>query len=249
MSEKWTGFPAPVDATAADILVGLAGGTTNARFNVSSLLLVAQNLADVADHTEAFDNLAPTTTNGDTMYYNGSHNVRLAIGTANQIYAVNGSSHPVWINNPGLLIANNLDDLADLATALVNLGLSPTDTPTFASVTAASFISTGLDKKSVQNAITAFSGGGQGSATQLTKAMNRVTTVAAGGDSVKLPAAVAGESVLVVNAAAANAMDCFPASGEVINALTADTALSIIANSSVMFNCVVNGTWNTIVTA
>lgn len=244
MSEKWTDFPAAVAATASDVLVGLAGGTVNARFNVSSLLLVAQNLADVADPTEAFDNLSPLTTNGDTMYYNGTHNIRLAIGTTGYIYQVDGANHPAWVANPGLLIAQNLADLNDAAVARTNIGLGTAASPTFVGIT-----TTGLNKISVANALTAFSGGGQGSALALTKAMNRVTTVAAGGDSVKLPAAVAGESVVVINAAAANAMDCFPASGEVINALVMDTALSIVANSSVMFNCVVTGTWNSIVTA
>lgn len=255
MTIEWTGFPASVDATASDILVGLAGGTANARFNVSSLLLKANNLSDVASKTTAFNNLSPLTTKGDIIWQNGSNNVRLAVGSLNQILVVGASSALTWVNNPGLLIANNLSDVASLATTLTNLGLAPASNPSFAaltattSVTTPSVISSGLNKLSVANALTAHSGGGQPSALGLTKAINRVTTVAVAGDSVKLPAALAGESIVVINAAAANAMDCFPASGEAINALTANTQLSIVANTSVMFNCAVNGTWNTIVTA
>lgn len=255
MTIKWTGFPAAVAATASDIIVGLQGGTTNARFLVSSLLLKANNLSDVANDVTAFDNISPLTTKGDIVWYDGTHNNRLAVGTLNQILVVGASSALTWVANPGLLIANNLSDVASASTSRTNLGLGTASTPTFSTVTAtvsatsASFISTALNKVSVQNAITAHAGGGQGSAFALTKAISRVTVVASAGDSVVLPAAIAGESLVVINAAAANAMDVFPASGEVINALSANTALSIVANHSVMFNCAVNGTWNTIVTA
>ena len=43
--------------------------------------------------------------------------------------------------------------------------------------------------------LTAFAGGGQASALALTAQINRVTTVATAGDSVKLPAATAGAQV------------------------------------------------------
>ena len=107
----------------------------------------------------------------------------------------------------------------------------------------------GYNIHSNANALTAFAGGGQGSALQLAKEINRVTTVATAGDSVKLPVSVAGMQVTVINAAASNAMDTFPATGEVINALSANTALSLTANSTVIFSCAVAGTWNTVVTA
>lgn len=47
--------------------------------------------------TAAFDALAPTTTAGDTMYYNGTDVVRLGIGTAGQALVVNtGATAPEW---------------------------------------------------------------------------------------------------------------------------------------------------------
>jgi hypothetical protein len=107
----------------------------------------------------------------------------------------------------------------------------------------------GYLQQSAANALTAHVGGGQGSALALARQINRVTTVASAGDSVLLPAAIAGRVVTVINAAAANAMDCFPASGEIINALSANTALSIVANKTVTFYCAVAGTWNSQVTA
>lgn len=99
------------------------------------------------------------------------------------------------------------------------------------------------------NAITAHSGGGQGSAVPLTTVINRVTIVAAGGDSVVLQPSVAGEFQIVINAAAANAMNVFPATGEAINALAANTAISVAANKVIVFWCAVVGTWNSLLTA
>lgn len=99
------------------------------------------------------------------------------------------------------------------------------------------------------NAITAFAGGGQASAVQLNYRMSRVTIVASAADSVKMPKAEAGMSMVVINAAAANAMNVYPSSGEAINALSADTALSVAANKVITFVCAVNGTWNTNLTA
>jgi hypothetical protein len=256
----WTGFPSPVAVTSTSVLVGLAGGTTNARFLGNSILLVADNLSTVDDATESFDNISPLTTTGDMLTFNGGSNVRLGIGTAAQILGITAGL-PDWIDNPGLLIANNLSDLADVSDALDNLGLNTTDDVSFKSLTVTDDVSgdnvsatdtvegetvsaTGFFQSSVTNAITAHAGGGQGSAVALTTGFNRVTTVATAADSVKLPSAVAGREVVVTNAAAANALNCFPDTGEIINALSANTALSIAANTTTVFFCSVNGTWN-----
>jgi len=105
------------------------------------------------------------------------------------------------------------------------------------------------DLTSTRNGITAFAGGGQTSAVQLTQAVSRVTTVASAADSVKLPPAVPGVSLVVVNAAAANSMNVFPSSGHAVNALSADAAFAMAANTTALFVCAVAGTWNAIVTA
>ena len=102
---------------------------------------------------------------------------------------------------------------------------------------------------SVQNGIVARAGGGQALATPLTATMNRVITVATATDSVLLPVARAGAFVVVVNAAAANSMNVFPTTGGVINALAANAAFAMAANKTAYFFCVVDGIWNSILTA
>lgn len=82
--------------------------------------------------------------------------------------------------------------------------------------------------------ITAFATGGQASATALTAEINNVTTVATAGDSVKLPAAVAGKHVHVKNSGA-TALDIFPASSDSIDALAVNLAIRIQPGSSVDF--------------
>ncbi len=100
-----------------------------------------------------------------------------------------------------------------------------------------------------QNAVTAATGSTQATGVPITAAVTRVTTVAVAGDSVTLPKAVPGMSLVVINAAAANSMDVFPAVGDSINALAGDAALAVAANKTVLLVCAVAGIWNAIVTA
>ena len=83
----------------------------------------------------------------------------------------------------------------------------------------------------------------------VTAAVTRVTTVGTAGDSLRLPPSVPGVSLVIVNAAAANSMDVFPAVGDAINALSANAALAVAANKTVLLVCAVAGIWNAIVTA
>jgi murein L,D-transpeptidase YcbB/YkuD len=99
------------------------------------------------------------------------------------------------------------------------------------------------------NGITAHAGGGQASATQLTTQVNRVTTVATAADSVKLPAARAGDMIVVINADSADSLNVYPQSGEAINALGADAAFALAANKTAIFFCALAGQWNSVLTA
>lgn len=122
----------------------------------------------------------------------------------------------------------------------------------------------GFEHLSVMDPAVAFAGGGQASATQLDSAVNRVTTVATAGDSVKLPSCQAGLSntgvasaanptgntiglmLYVINATATNSMNVFPQTSQAINNNGANAAFGIAANLTVQFICGAAGQWYTI---
>lgn len=92
--------------------------------------------------------------------------------------------------------------------------------------------------------LTAFAGGGQGSATQLSYGYNEVTVVATAGDSVKLQAAQAGAITTVLNDGA-NAMDVFPATGDTINDGAANVAISVAPGVQITFTGINSTNWET----
>jgi hypothetical protein len=69
----------------------------DALFDAGPALKITKGGTGATTQTAAFDALAPTTTQGDTIYHNGTDNVRLAKGTANQVLAMNsGATAPEW---------------------------------------------------------------------------------------------------------------------------------------------------------
>jgi len=84
---------------------------------------------------------------------------------------------------------------------------------------------------------TAFAGGGQASAYQITKARTEFATVATIGDSAKLPLLASnliGIEVWIFNNSA-NAMDIFPASGQQIVGAAIDAAVSLPAGAQIAY--------------
>ena len=103
---------------AAVVLKGVTGPTTGITIAAAEKCLAAWNGSDFVKvgstlpistvpissggtgqttATAAFDALAPTTTQGDTIYFNGTDNVRLAKGTAGQALVMNsGATAPEW---------------------------------------------------------------------------------------------------------------------------------------------------------
>lgn len=101
-------------------------------------------------------------------------------------------------------------------------------------------------QRSAASGLTAFAGGGQASALQLTKDVNRVTTVASSGDSVKLPPGLPGMKVVVINDGA-NSMSVYPTSGEEIDALGVDAAFALTTTAkNTTFVCASAGLWKSI---
>lgn len=70
-------------------LSGLTPSTaTNGVVTLAGTLGIASGGTGQTTAITAFDALSPLTTAGDTLYYNGTHNARLAIGTTGQILTV-----------------------------------------------------------------------------------------------------------------------------------------------------------------
>lgn len=102
---------------------------------------------------------------------------------------------------------------------------------------------------SAADALTAHAGGGQANATAINTQIARFTTVASANDSAVLPASTPGLELTVINAAAVNSMNVFPATGDAINALAANAAFAVAATKVVTFYCTVAGQWHTQLTA
>lgn len=123
---------------------------------------------------------------------------------------------------------------------LMGLGLAPAIASKLvqpASISLSEFL-----YESATDNITANAGGGQTNATLLTSEMNKVTTVATAGDSVKLPASVAGLTIILENAAA-NAMQVFGLGTDTINGVATATGVSQMAGSVVIYTCYTAGAW------
>lgn len=107
------------------------------------------------------------------------------------------------------------------------------------------FEATGYIIKKTTDGITAYATGGQANAVALTSDINEVSICATGGDSTKLPAAVAGMEIVVINHGIA-AMDLFPASGDYINEAAVNTATSIAINATAICYCYADDYWEVV---
>lgn len=92
------------------------------------------------------------------------------------------------------------------------------------------------------DAITAFAGGGQASATPLTAAVNRIATVASPLDSVALPASSAGQAITIINDAA-KPCQVFGVTPDAINDVATATGVMLPAYTTGDFYCPVAGKW------
>lgn len=97
-------------------------------------------------------------------------------------------------------------------------------------------------------AITAYAGGGQTSATPLTKAVNYVATVATAADSVKLPTWEAGLAIDVINGSA-NSMQVFGAGTDTINDVATATGVAQAAGKAARYIAGPSGKWYRLLSA
>ncbi|MFZ5391162.1 MAG: hypothetical protein ACOZAJ_02725 [Patescibacteria group bacterium] len=167
-----------------------------------------------------------TLTASNTLTFTGTDASSVAFGT--------GGTVAYTANNLSIFAATTSAQLAGVISDETGTGLVVLATgPAFS----------GQIKKSVQAGITAFAGGGQASAVAITADIAEVTTVATAADSVKLPDAVAGLQVTVINKAAVNSMALFPATGDAINETAANTAYNIAAKVKVICSAIDATNW------
>lgn len=100
----------------------------------------------------------------------------------------------------------------------------------------------GLQTLSFTPTITAFATGGQTNAVALTSTINRVSTVAAQGDSVRLPASTPGLAITVINQGA-NPMQVYGAGTDTINGIATATGISQGIKTTATYICNVAGNW------
>lgn len=96
-----------------------------------------------------------------------------------------------------------------------------------------------------KDTITAHAGGGRSSASALQYGWNRVSVCATNADSVVLPAAVAGASVLVIQDGAANAQ-VFGAGSDTVDGVAGATGVVLSAAKRAWFYCTTAGAWQSL---
>jgi hypothetical protein len=102
----------------------------------------------------------------------------------------------------------------------------------------------GFLQESAADNIPAFAGGGQANATLLSNELNKITTVATAGDSVKLPPSMPGLTIVVTNKGA-NSMQVFGSGADTIDDSAAATGVSQMRGSVVIYACHTAGAWYT----
>jgi hypothetical protein len=81
-----------VGQTSITTLGTITSGTWNA-----TTLAIGYGGTGQTTQQAAFDALSPLTTTGDLIYYSGGHNVRLGVGSTNQVLTVIGGA-PSWVS-------------------------------------------------------------------------------------------------------------------------------------------------------
>lgn len=106
----------------------------NLTSHVTGTLPLANGGTNATTATTAFDNLAPTTTQGDMIYHNGTDNVRLAKGTGYQYLRMNsGATAPQWASSPRLI--GIYQNTTAVSNANISFAGAVDSAPSFASTT------------------------------------------------------------------------------------------------------------------
>lgn len=231
--------------------------------NYSSVDIVTQgnNLTDAISELDAAHNFEDLT---DTTTFAGNGNKLLKVNSAANAVEADNYTTEMNIGSSNSLDASSVFDLNSttkgsrpaprmttvqrvaIVSPVEGLLVYDTDTNSYwyydtlwIELSAAGISST--------DSITAFAGGGQGSATQLTTTVNRITTCASAGDSVKLSATFnAGDEITVINDGTER-LDIFPSSGDFIEGMPVNTAIQLLPNQRMIFRATTtNSNWRVI---
>jgi len=235
------------NAVDASITLAVNQSITFQRLDVTNWIILSQpQLAGAGDvfkvGTPANDQLAVWTGDG-TLEGNANFNV-----TGTSFLSTTGNGPAIRNVASSSTIPTLIPRQGDLNTGISNvaddrLGLVAGGELGMQLVAGSGGVIHGFDTNA---AVTAFAGGGQGSATSLPQSYNIITTVATTGDSVKLPAINHVGGLVYIKNDGANACDVFPASGDNLGQ-GIDTALSVSAGAAVTFmHSVSNTTWTQI---
>jgi hypothetical protein len=91
--------------------------------------------------------------------------------------------------------------------------------------------------------LTAHSGGGQSSALPLVSVINAITTVAADGDSVRLPPSLPGLRVQVTNLNVLHSVQVYGAGTDTINLVATGTGVPLLPDQTAVYTCATSGNW------
>lgn len=230
-------------ATAVTSVVQLA----SVGFQVNRLLyelsvtgIVANTTGTQATATQLF----AQTNRVDTVTVRGS-GVKLPASAAGlEITIINNTNLGIQVFGAGTDIINGL-------VSTVGVYQPPNSTDTYWCAGAGFWhaevgfgYSGGLGTETSQDSITAFAGGGQTNATQITTQTNRITTVVTAGDSIKLPPSAPGLELTIVNHGG-NPVQIFGTGTDTVNDSPTATGVSQLSNSTVIYFCVSSGAWYT----
>lgn len=102
---------------------------------------------------------------------------------------------------------------------------------------------------STQSAVTATPAGTAVTSLLLSSANVNVAVVATANDGVRLPPAVAGLEVSIVNSDAADSLQIFATGTDTINATAGATGVALAAGAAAIFRCIKAGNWRRFVSA
>lgn len=236
------------DISSDDLLLVIAEGTgSKIHFedggNEISVLIVDESPATISSSSQWLVSMTDVTT-GDLFYLNADKIVDvLANGTGSDVY-VNAPSYANIrkfraTDSPATIRTAIAAIVADASGEFMTLtgSNSASATNTFLGIQTYTNLSSEYTQKNV-GAVA----GGQADATLLTRRYTEVTNTTAPGDGVRLIAAVAGYVQIVKNAAS-HPIKIWPATGDSINLLGADTAIDLAVGATREFRALDTAKW------